>query len=429
VFRHTQLRARDQASERAPRRQSAPRISVAWPLRPEQRQIVLAQLSRQARRVNPIVGFRIIALLIALLIVASDLHAESSLRGDSWVLLLACLHLGATVFATQRLPRARDDVTIMAIALDMLFCAVLLRLGHGWRGPFWLYVVSATFWPAYRFSLRGAFAAVATFDLLVVLVSIDELRQTFRDGYGGDFVVRLVMLFIVAGAVALTASALAQVRTLAAEAERNRIARDLHDGVGKTLGGIAMEAGSLASWIERDATEARRRARYVARISERAANEVRDVIRSLRLREASAPLFSEVRTITAEWSKVHPQKLNLQVNGADNEVPVLIRLEVMRMLTELLTNVEAHALANEVWVRVTLTTVGVTVAVRDDGVGFDSRLLDPWAGDGHFGLLGTRERASMLGGNFKVVSAPGAGTEVTVDLPLQPREERLPGLR
>ena len=99
------------------------------------------------------------------------------------------------------------------------------------------------------------------------------------------------------------------------------------------------------------------------------------------------------------------------------------------MLGELLDNVRRHARADRVWVRLTLSTLGVTVAVRDDGVGFDTQQLDPWSDEGHFGLLGARERAWMLGGHFRLQSEPGRGTEVTIDLPLTPREERSPGIR
>jgi signal transduction histidine kinase len=318
---------------------------------------------------------------------------------------------------------------IVLIAADIVVCVALLAFSHDWRGPFWLYAVSAVFYPAYRFTLRGALLSVVAFDLLVLLTGLDSIRETFRAGFGGDFVAREVTVLIVAGAVSLTSRALRQVRDLAAETERNRIARDLHDGVGKTLGGISMEAGTLALWIDRDPVEARRRARTVARISERAALDVRAVIRSLRQRESTAPLLPSVQSIAREWERGRPEVLELRVSGPNVEVPVLIADEVLRMLSELLENVARHASARHVWVRLTLSSTGVTLAVRDDGVGFDTSLLDPWSGEGHFGLLGARERASMLGGLFNLTSSPEAGTDVTIDLPLAQRAERggLPG--
>lgn len=376
------------------------------------------------RRQSPIVVYRALAWLIALVLVVTGLHGASDFGEEWWVLGLALLHVGATWAIARWWPRRPFRVDVVLIAADMLVCVLLLALSHGWRGPFWLYSVSAVFYPAYRFSLRGALLSVAIFDLLVLLTGMESIRETFRAGFGGDFVARELTVFIVAGAVWLTSRALGQVRDMAAETERNRIARDLHDGVGKTLGGISMEAGSLALWIDRDPTEARRRARYVARISERAALDVREVIRSLRLREATVRLRASVETLAREWSEGRPETLELRISGPNNEVPVLIANEVLRMLSELLANVAQHAHARHVWVRVTLSSTGVTLAVRDDGIGFDTSLLDPWSGEGHFGLLGGRERASLLGGLFQVSSQPGRGAEVTIDLPLSERAER-----
>lgn len=389
------------------------------------RRSISARIKDVSRQLHPLVSYRIIALAVALVIVTLHLHAQSSLAADGWLLLLAVIHTAATAVAAPRLIGQSTWLNVLAVLPDGLFCVLLLAVSHGWRGPFWLYCVSAVFWPAFRFSMAGVFLSVTAFDGLVLVTNSDRIRTTVDDGFGGDLLTRMLMVYIIAGAIALTAGVLSERRELAAETERNRIARDLHDGVGKTLGGISLEALSLAHWIERDPAEAGRRARYVSRISEKAAIEVRDVIRGLRDRQVGEWLFPAIRSVVQEWGTTNPSvSLRLQLNGADAEVPVLIHVEVMRMLEELLRNVERHAQADEVRVRVTLSSAGVTLAVRDDGVGFDTTRLDPWSGDGHFGLLGARERCSMLGGRFRLSSAPGRGTEVTIDLPLAAREDR-----
>lgn len=381
---------------------------------------------KRAKRLHPLTAYRMIALTIAILIASSNLHRNSTIVSDAQLLLLAAVHVGLTLALAPRLERRSDLFNLAAIAVDIVACAGLMTLAYGWSGPLWLYSLSAVFWPAWRFSLRGALVSVAVFDALVLLMNRERTSDAISDGFGGDVAARLLMIFLIAGAISLTSRAFATVRRMAAESERNRIARDLHDGVGKTMGGISMEALTLAHWIERDPTEASRRARYVARISEKAAIEVRDVIRGLRRTEATEALFRSVRENVDDWAQAHPTiRTRLQLNGSDAEVPVLIHGEVVRMLSELLRNVERHAGAAHVWVRVTLSSTGVTLAVRDDGTGFDIHTLDPWSGDGHFGLLGARERASMLAGRFRVVSTRGGGTEVTIDLPLTPREDRV----
>lgn len=373
---------------------------------------------------NPIVTYRTIALGLAIVLIGSHLHAESQLRSDAWIIGLGLLHLLTTQIATRWLPNQTDIVNAAAVSIDIAFCVFILTMSYGWQGPFWLYAISAVFWPSVRFSIRGAIASVLIFDAAVLVANFQRLQDTISDGFGGDLVARALMVMFVAGAIAFTARAMSKVQTMAIEAERHRIARDLHDGVGKTMGGISLEASSLAQWVERDPVEASRRARYVARISQRAANEVRDVIRGLRQTEATAHLMPAVRAAIDDWSSASGIPVQLKFNGQDTEVPVLIHGEILRVLGELLRNVSQHANAREVRVRLTLSTAGVTLSVRDDGCGFDPAALEPWSGDGHFGLLGTRERISMLGGYCRLTSAPGAGTDVTVDIPLATRPER-----
>ncbi len=408
-------------------RERADGVSRAWV---HERRDGLADISERAwrriRRLHPLTAYRMIAITIAIVIWVSNLHRDSTILSDARLLLLAAVHVGATLALAPRLERRSNLFNLVAIGVDIFACAGLLTLAHGWRGPLWLYSLSAVFWPAWKFSFRGALISVTAFDALVLLMNRDRTNDAVSDGFGGDVAARLLMIFLLAGAISLTSRSFATVRRMAAESERNRIARDLHDGVGKTMGGISMEALTLVHWIDRDPAEASRRARYVSRISEKAAIEVRDVIKGLRRTEATEALFPSVREIVDEWSLANSKvQTHLQLNGSDAEVSVLIHSEMIRMLSELLRNVERHADAKKIWVRVTLSSAGVTLAVRDDGVGFDLHALDPWSDEGHFGLLGARERASMLAGRFRVVTKPGRGTEVTIDLPLTPREDRV----
>ncbi|HUG14226.1 MAG TPA: sensor histidine kinase [Thermomicrobiales bacterium] len=373
---------------------------------------------------NPIVAYRAVALTLAVTVIGSHLHGESDLSANGWIIWLALLHVVATQLSVPWLPRQSDIINAMAIAVDVGLCVLLLTMTHGWQGPFWLYAISAVFWPSVRFSVLGATASVIVFEATVLAANPDRSWATVDDGFAGDLAARGLMVLFVAGAIALTARAMAKVQAMATETERNRIARDLHDGVGKTMGGISLEARSLAQWVERDQVEASRRARYVARISERAANEVRDVIRGLRQSKSTAPLLPAVRVTVEDWQSILGIPIQFRALGQDAEIPVLIQGEILRMLEELLRNVAQHACAHEARVRLTLSTSGVTLSVRDDGRGFDPAAMEPWSGDGHFGLLGARERASTLGGHCRVKSALGKGTDVTVDIPLATRSER-----
>ena len=106
---------------------------------------------------------------------------------------------------------------------------------------------------------------------------------------------------------------------------------------------------------------------------------------------------------------------------APDQLPRLtVETEVaaFRIVQEAVTNALRHAQARQVTVQVRLEDAGLRIAVRDDGCGFVAdETLDRAAADGHLGLVGIRERTRALGGAFHLSSAPGAGTEVRVELP------------
>jgi signal transduction histidine kinase len=89
-----------------------------------------------------------------------------------------------------------------------------------------------------------------------------------------------------------------------------------------------------------------------------------------------------------------------------------------RITQEALANVLKHENARTVHVRLSTPNSHATLEVDDDGAGFDERRTRRFARDGHFGLAGMSQRASMVGGSFHVQSSPGAGTSVRVDVPL-----------
>ena len=90
------------------------------------------------------------------------------------------------------------------------------------------------------------------------------------------------------------------------------------------------------------------------------------------------------------------------------EIP--FREPALHVIAEGLHNVIRHAQAQQVWVSIARNACGLTLEVRDDGVGFESVAATPQAG--HYGLVGLRERARLSGGTLEVSSAPGAGTVI-----------------
>lgn len=230
---------------------------------------------------------------------------------------------------------------------------------------------------------------------------------------------RLLLAFAASAATAVaTARDVAQDRLRrtieAAEQERKRWARELHD---ETLQGLGALRVSLASAL-RGADEASLR-----EVVSTAVDELAEEIRSLR------SLISELRPAALDELGLEAaiealSDRSASVIGLDMETEVRIgspggrlapELEstIYRLVQEALSNIAKHARAERVALRVNESNGYVDVAVTDDGVGFDPEA--PGAG---FGLLGMRERVAMAGGTIDVTSTPGQGATIAARLPV-----------
>ncbi|MDY3553519.1 PAS domain S-box protein [Gemmata sp. JC717] len=199
----------------------------------------------------------------------------------------------------------------------------------------------------------------------------------------------------------------------AQENERQRVARDLHDTVGQLMAGLALAFKA----VEQSGTLP---AAAVARLADaqRVMNELGREVHGLavRLRPTALDDFgleAALAQLVTEWSGRTGVPGECHAAGL-GRLPREIETAIYRITQEALTNVAKHAGAAAVGVVVTRPGEFVTVVVEDDGAGFD-----PAAGfKGRLGLLGMRERVELLSGTIDIESSPGAGTAVTVQIPV-----------
>ena len=178
--------------------------------------------------------------------------------------------------------------------------------------------------------------------------------------------------------------------------ERRRIARDLHDGVAQELAFIVAESSGRA-----------------AAAAERALDESRRAIAAL-TRPVDEPIEVALAQAAEEVAARVGTQLRLTVSKA-GPMPAARREALIRIVREAIANAGRHGRAGQV--EVELDRNGGTACrlrIVDDGTGFDPGLVEPGGG---FGLVSMRERAEALGGRFRLVSAPGGGTEIVVVLP------------
>lgn len=204
----------------------------------------------------------------------------------------------------------------------------------------------------------------------------------------------------------------------ASDAERRRIAGDLHDGLVQDLAGISFE---LAAAAERAHAEPRSR---VADTLRKAAAGTRESMRRLR------SLLVEIYPPNLHASGIEAAVADLlapfAANGVDTslDVPPGLRLPpqveelLFRATQEALRNVQSHADARSVGVQVSTDADRVALVVRDDGRGFSPEEATGRREKGHLGLALLSDLADRVGGRFDVQSQPGAGTRVFLEVPV-----------
>ena len=199
----------------------------------------------------------------------------------------------------------------------------------------------------------------------------------------------------------------------ARDAERQRVARELHDSVLQTLYGIALGSESMKSLVADPAGSAPV-AEYVHRLARTALEEMRALIFELRpevLHEQG--LVAAIGRLVAPITARYGIEVRLDL-GSEPEAPIQVKEALFRITQEALHNVTRHAHARGVEVALAAAGGALTLTVSDDGVGFDPDIEYT----GHLGQKTMRERADLAGGVLEVDSAPGHGTRVIARLPI-----------
>jgi signal transduction histidine kinase len=203
-----------------------------------------------------------------------------------------------------------------------------------------------------------------------------------------------------------------QLRSLAADEERSRIARDLHDRLGQYLTYISLELERINSQEESPALK------ELHGEVQGAIGEFRDTLLELRTAvTAERPLAVVLPEVVERFRKRSAVAVEVAVANRTERLPARVENEFLRIAQEALTNVEKHAMAEKVHIHWTVADGRGVLVVQDDGRGFD-----PAGGirGNAYGLVGMRERAASVGGVLDVSSEPGEGTSITVEFSQQP---------
>jgi signal transduction histidine kinase len=352
---------------------------------------------------------------VFLLILLGVAYMAIGIYGYRYVARVASLRLMAAYFAIQ-IPLS---AAIVYVGRGAGFNAlVMLPLaGHGviLLPRRWALGASAAILPAYMLAVRSfnsgmgpVWAGLPTFLAgLIVIVVFTQIMVSEKQAR--EEVERLAVEL--ADANQRLREYAAQVEELATDRERNRLAREIHDGLGHYLTSIGVQIQAAQAVLNRNPKRAAVAMDRASKLAEEALTDVRRSVSALRAFPDENTSLSEKLTPLVDECRLAGLEIDLRLCGEPRRLSPAIELAFYRAAQEGLNNVRKHSGASQVSVVIDYTNVStVCLFVEDDGRGSDNP-------NGGFGLIGLRERAHLLGGDLSVSTRSGEGFKLKIEVP------------
>jgi signal transduction histidine kinase len=367
------------------------------------------------------------ALGVPTAVAMAFLHEPSSLTAVSIVAALLAAWSVIAAFLNHRIASIEGQVRLgiaTQIVIVLFAWALVFQVVSGVNTAAYAGFIVVIIEGAMRFGLRGSMVMGIVFALgLVAAMMYREWHYGLEFNIPG-YAFWTVLSFIIALSVGLVteenrrqrqrSERLVRERTLLEE--RNRIARDLHDTVLKTLHGLALEAHALKKQVNSPA--ARERAEYIQGVCQRSSQEIRDIISELRSENVDEGIASLMSRMVDSWSKATGIKAELTVSGSDRPLSLIASYNLRNVLSEALVNVQKHASASQVGVLLELLPGEIRLEIADNGkgIGYSGDEVYAVASKGKYGILGMKERVEQLNGQFSIDSSQG--TRLMISVPL-----------
>jgi signal transduction histidine kinase len=368
------------------------------------------------------------ALIAAAIITLSQLEVwlQDDVRGTSRLALAAVLLVATTsLFWRRGSPLVCAGCIGAGLAAQAAVSGGADLSSAGWT----LAALVALYSVGGYLSLRQGLIGLAFIVTGLALRELRDLDSYRQDGYQNAFWWLLVLVPFGAGvfvrgrsqasalrevAARTEAEAVDNARTAVAE-ERARIARDLHDVVAHDVSAVLVQAEAAEEMLTRQPERTRESLHSIQRLSREALGEMRQVLAIIR-RDGDGPLapqptLADVQGLV-ERNRQAGLAAELQIEGAQRDLPPGLEVSAYRIVQEALTNVRKHANGARATVKMTFDLTSFCIEVVDTGTGN----RDPEPASGH-GLVGMRERVSLYGGAFSAGADPAGGFVVRATFP------------
>jgi signal transduction histidine kinase len=206
-----------------------------------------------------------------------------------------------------------------------------------------------------------------------------------------------------------------RVAELATTEERNRVARDIHDGLGHALIAISVQLEKALVYYDKHPQEALQAISDAKRVVKDALQDVRRSVRALRTEQEPFACIQGI-TLLVEQLRENALAVDFEVTGSEERFSNAARMTLYRVAQEGFTNIQKHAQASRVEIGLHFTAEEAHLSIRDNGCGFDAerRLQQKVLPQEGYGLRGIQERIELVGGTFQLESQAGRGTRLLV---------------
>ena len=324
--------------------------------------------------------------------------------------------------------REEGAMTYIMLGGDLLLSTVAVLVTGGLNSGFLLYALTPILTAALLFTetLAIATAAVTSTSLtvahLILYRWVDKFVWIMEENNLLWLIVFNVTTFLFASVVYRTnLNIRRRIETDAVADERQHTKKELHDGIVQTIGYLNLKTQTVSALVAAgDTAKALKGLNEMHETVQDAYRDAREALDQLSIEIGVAELVETLRDYVESFSERHGIQVHLEAPAEGIQLTPLAALQLLRVTQEALTNVRKHSQATEVQVILQPTGKGLDLFIKDNGHGFD---LAEFAanGKGHYGLQILGERAESLGGKRNIVSSPGKGTEVQVNLPSRVR--------
>lgn len=200
------------------------------------------------------------------------------------------------------------------------------------------------------------------------------------------------------------------------EMERQRIAREIHDGPAQTIANVVLRLEIVKKIYDKNPTSVPAELEKMKELAQHSLNEIRGFIFDLRpMTLQDLGLAATIKRVINSMQESTDVDIHFILEGEERDLDPDVKLAAFRIAQESLNNIRKHSNAKSAWVQMKYFPDKVILLIEDDGEGFDeSKVLDPQKKYVSFGIIGMRERADDINASLEIASSPGHGTKVTI---------------